>query len=413
MKKSIIIVLLTAVCSASLVGCGNSGLKEVMNYTGMSESAIKGIYADAKDAYEEGDYVTAIQQYGIISGYKNSEKMKNSAQDKYVADVLANVQKFENSEQYPEALDYIYAAESVTGSVVAFENKKEEILNQYRQSVFQVADSYVSENKYESAYAVLEGIKAEIGNDAQVEAKIIEIQGLENEYNKGLVWKAIEEFDVSEQKGTSAYAELIKRIDGSMDIMRNDAEISGKLAEYQSAYRNLIMEEAANAFNSSGWAEALRIVQGGLEILVEDEQLIEKEAEYASYEPVSISELVVMGYNAWRSGTFEDTHDIEYTEAYKLGGNNPSKKNNYVEFFVEGKYSKIKGVYASNMSHDEYGKLRLYADDKLIYTSPEIYKKTKATEFEVDISGAQYVKLWLDGGSLWASVILSDLYVCR
>ena len=47
----------------------------------------------------------------------------------------------------------------------------------------------------------------------------------------------------------------------------------------------------------------------------------------------------------------------------------------------------------TNIPEKASGQIQIYVDDKLIYTSPMVGRKTDKFEFEVDITGAEYVKI--------------------
>lgn len=47
----------------------------------------------------------------------------------------------------------------------------------------------------------------------------------------------------------------------------------------------------------------------------------------------------------------------------------------------------------ADINEDAYSQVKIYADDKLVYTSPAIGRKTDLVNFNADISGADYIKI--------------------
>ena len=65
------------------------------------------------------------------------------------------------------------------------------------------------------------------------------------------------------------------------------------------------------------------------------------------------------------------------------------------EYRVYGKYKYISGALSphADINEDAYSQVKIYADDKLVYTSPAIGRKTDLVKFNADISGADYIKI--------------------
>ena len=65
------------------------------------------------------------------------------------------------------------------------------------------------------------------------------------------------------------------------------------------------------------------------------------------------------------------------------------------EYRVYGKYKYISGALSphADINEDAYSQVKIYADDRLVYTSPAIGRKTDLVNFNADISGADYIKI--------------------
>ncbi len=113
--------------------------------------------------------------------------------------------------------------------------------------------------------------------------------------------------------------------------------------------------------------------------------------------------------------TFDSRNGMEWESSFHT-------YNAYAEYYIDGKFKTVSGVLAPNNNAREGATayLQIYADDLLIFTSPYITRKTEPFDFNVDISGAKYLKLCItlenDGSNYWfgehdfySSLILSDV----
>lgn len=70
----------------------------------------------------------------------------------------------------------------------------------------------------------------------------------------------------------------------------------------------------------------------------------------------------------------------------------------YGEFFVDGKYSFLRGRLAAHeLHHNRSMYVRVYADDRLVFVSDGIIRTTIPFDFEVDINDATFILIELYG----------------
>lgn len=80
----------------------------------------------------------------------------------------------------------------------------------------------------------------------------------------------------------------------------------------------------------------------------------------------------------------------------KLGSQGTYGARDKYEWYINGKYNKVKGVISFS-NEDNYvegyiGRLKIYADDILVYTSPDINYKSGPIPFDIDITGAKFLR---------------------
>lgn len=71
------------------------------------------------------------------------------------------------------------------------------------------------------------------------------------------------------------------------------------------------------------------------------------------------------------------------------------ENSEYEEYVTDKKYKKLTGILFVNKSAPKENsfRMKIYSDDNEIFVSPIIEKKSKPYSFDVDISGANFVKL--------------------
>lgn len=93
----------------------------------------------------------------------------------------------------------------------------------------------------------------------------------------------------------------------------------------------------------------------------------------------------------------EQTMQYSHTEvAGEIRGKAWPDLNTVVEYYVDQKYRKLTMKLNPYKDTDSlsWGLVKVYVDDKLTATSDVIKQKTdKAIEFNVDITGAKYIKI--------------------
>lgn len=77
--------------------------------------------------------------------------------------------------------------------------------------------------------------------------------------------------------------------------------------------------------------------------------------------------------------------------------------NGTAEYLVNMKYSKLKGTLYVPKGEDSTlsGRMKVIADGKTIYTSPEINKSSYPVQFDIDITGYNNIKLKFENGDAW------------
>lgn len=387
--KKISIFLLMISLVVLLCSCGVS---EVVERTGMTKSEIQEAYDVAEALLNDEEYLEAMYKFERISGFKDAEDKANLAYEKYCSDILAAAEKLAEKENYVEAINVLTDALNEVGEEERFINYGLELRETYMKKIISLVDTYVAENNFDSAYAVLESLEEFVGEDEAIDAKLIEIKNSETAYNKNNLMTLINDFDGSDNKSLDAYEEIIYEIEAQLDIIGNDPEIAGIITKYKNAYCDAVLAEAENAFDKNGYEEAIRIIKIGLNTLPDQERFITAIADYESYRPISLSEFDIFVDNRGNDGWYYEVN----TATDNLGVKHTDIRAGFgdIVYLIDG-YSKLSGVFFQRYEfRSEKGQstLAIYGDGNILYEAT-MGPGMKPDYFDIDISGVKELRI--------------------
>lgn len=270
----------------------------------------------------------------------------------------------------------------------------EDKIQEYIDRAYEMSE----QGNYIEAFASLDTAKQLYGNSAKIDDARYSIQ------KKQLLESVNTSIEVE------SYVEAIKTINSSSASLKNDREIVEKYNLCVISYKRQLFANAENAFNSSGYNDAVSILQAGLDILPDDPDITEKISSYKEHEPVSIYTLKMRGDTS--HSMTEDSHGENHSDALTL--------TSITEFETKGEYKKLSFKVSPEKYFSTYNKcgsyVKVYADDKLVYTSDLITYKTYEFEVNVDILNANYVRIDnenLAGGGWHEEVLIYDAFVSK
>lgn len=121
----------------------------------------------------------------------------------------------------------------------------------------------------------------------------------------------------------------------------------------------------------------------------------------------------------WNVGYPADIVGTDYTTCrnYSINRYDPGWLGGsaYIEYNINGEYSRLSGKLSPYTDIEENGSIyvQIFADDQLVYTSPDITRKTGLIEFSADINFAKYVKVIVQIRNSGGSLIMSDFVLER
>lgn len=425
-KKAFIIILLIFI----LLG-GLAGYLQISYYMGAEYKILK--------ALENEDYNTAIEVYNDSDGEVSSllinklEERLEKAKADFVAGTIdysvanmevSTIQKMgisEISDKVDEISDYINnlndsqtafsTAETLFGKADyagAMENYKKvieddanyesaktklsEAAGKYREQVLAKADDYVKAGSYTKAIAELEAALKVLPDDSQITAQLESYKSDSSSQIKGEAIRT-----AADAAATGDYITAIQTLESAIVNYPDDVEISTDLETYKNSYVTSVIAAADDFVANRDYLSAISAVTDALGILPGNQILTDKQTALENNRPLVLATLTpINGGFTWNDGDpkdpFQVTHsDVGYYTLIEGGGDSSV----YAEYRVYNKYKTLTASVVPHADIRETAKVyvKVYADDMLVYTSPEIGRKTDKFEISANIAGADYVKI--------------------
>lgn len=308
-------------------------------------------FATAESFFASGDYVEAIEQYKLV---------------------------------IEEDPDYETAKARIT-----------EAADSYRTKMLADAATQASSENYAKAISLLEEALVTLPNDAKITEQIrIYEKDLESKNRSDTLAAAKAYAD----KGD--YPNAIKTINALRKNNSADAEVTAAYEDYCAKYEAAVLKEADELVAEGEYDKAVNLLNTALKTLTGNQTLKDKAADIAASKPISLSTLTpINGGWTWNTGSPKDPFGNDYSGATNfviLCDDGWSGTDvHYAEYRLYGEYSRITGTLApyTSIGKDSTWYLQIYADETLVYTSPEVGRKTDAFDFSVAIDGAEYIKI--------------------
>ena len=205
--------------------------------------------------------------------------------------------------------------------------------------------------------------------------------------------------------------------------MGGDSDLSAKAEEYEQTYVYYVLEYVDELMSVRDYSSATGAINDALKDFPDNTDLSDKLADIESKKPVSLASLDALNHEKnnmtmldWNTDAPVDPFGNDYSSSinYQIY-KQTSYYNSYCwsEYRIYGDYKEISGKLSPYTSIGQNSTIyfQIFADDNLVYTSPIIDRKTDQFSFLVDISGAEYIKIQVCGGSNndRGALIISDV----
>ncbi len=385
-----------------------------------SLEASRTAYDTANSLVEEGDYLGAVEQYALVietdSNYSDAQTKSEEAVDAYRSEALESAAAYAEDEDYTSAIETINVAmedlPDDTALAEQLETYTAKLDEQNRASYITAAQEYESNEEYLKAYQSIDSALAEYPDDEELKSLL---EDYEAEYVENMLAKAeakVEEDDFSQAR------EIINIAINALDTKNSDlqdylTEINTAEEEYIAAAVEEIIKSAEEYASEKDYEEAISVINTALKEYSGNEALMAELEDLADRQPVKLSSMII-SEGEW----YELSEDLEEdtTGNYYSGDNlfllddGYSSSIGYMEIYLGGEYSAISGVLAchNDAGNGESGVVSFSGDGKLLKVSSTVSRKSTPQEFEIDVTGVDWLTIEWGEGSSGLYIILSD-----
>ena len=359
------------------------------------------------------DYITATAELDNIQGMNVQEVSALLTETRqFVVRLNDSRTAFSTAETMMKEGDYEGAiaqyklVQDIDVNYAAAMTQMEAAADNYRDEVLAAADTYASNGLYEDAIDQLNIGLSVLPEDAKLVEQIRIYEDAWAAQSKADMLQKAEDYVTA-----GDYPSAIKLLAGN----ESDAEINTAHKKYCKAYEDQLLADADALVAEKDFDGAISLLNNGMKVLKSNDNLTAKLSEIEASRPISLTTLKAINsenWDTWNKGSPTDPFDNDYSTAcnFAILSNGNYRYGYYTEYRLYGKYSQLTGTLApyTSISEDGYCYIQVYADDVLVYTSPNVTRKTDAFDFSVDVSGAEYVKISVYA-EWYSSIIISDV----
>ncbi len=324
-----------------------------------------------------------------------SDTSKSSNFDEeQISSIISEAEKLAAVEDYEGALN------KVQDGLVTYPESEEytsSLNKKIKEENLTKASDLAEKGGYETAMSLIKSAQSTYGSDPDYD-KAYET------YEKGNALKKAEEY-----AGAGDYVSAIKTITNIQQNNATDPELISANNRYSASYAAELSSNADLLISEGKYDDAIGTIKEGMKVIPDNEDLKNKLNELESAKPVSLSDIEAFnGGWTWNDGAPIDPFNNDYSSScnyaiFEVNGINQSLLSNFSEgyrwgsseYHTDGKYKLLTMQLApyTTMGKDGDEYVQIYADSKLVYTSPIINRKTEVFQCEVDISEAKYIEI--------------------
>ena len=351
---------------------------------------------------EDGLSDNSVTTTSEMEGYSKRDEEK-------IASIITEAEALAAAEDYEGALKKVQTGLTTYPKSEDLQEKTvkyTKALNaQVKETTIADAQKLADNGDYKSAMSLIQRAIDTYGEDA-------DYQKAYDTYNQKYISEvkdnAITEAD--DLAKNEDYLGAFKIIEQANSAIGEDVQLTQKAQLYEEAYVSSVITQVDMYISERDLDNAEAVLNDAIKQIPDSSILKSKLVELEEKQPVSLSTLTpINGGWVWNEGDPTDPFGVTYTNVNNyliLSGNHNNDwgfQHGYAEYRL---YGKCKTLTASLISHknigeDGYSQIKVYADDKLVYTSTDIKRKTDLINFEAEISDADYIKIeyFCDKGS--------------
>lgn len=365
---------------------------------------------------------------GETSGQTTSETADYSKLDEeQIASIISEAEALASEEDYEGALVKVQTGLVTYPKSAELQDKADEyteaLNSQIKVKTLDQAKALADSGDYVSAIALIKNAQETQGDDTDYQSAL-------KTYSAAYKKETIASADSLAANGD--YIGALEAVGTAFAVIEDDTELSTKTTEYENAYVDEVIAEADRLMTDHDFTNAISTINSALKIVPGNTKLIDKQSEINNAKPTSLSKISVFN-GGWEWNNLNPTDPFgnvystacnyvvfsDYYDTILSQEGHCGEVNGYRQVFAEyrtnGEYNTLSMLLAPHTEICQNGEafIQVYVDDALVYTSPTITRKTDAFICEVEIAGAEYIKIVanvyigsvIDGGDEGAIII--------
>ncbi len=379
-------------------------------------------YKTAEAYMESQNYLKAIDSYSKVSVedsyYESAKTRKQEAITTYKTSEMTKAEEAATSGDYAGAIAILYDMsehlENDADVLTKIDIYTTAMETETADEALAKAEGLVESGDYAGAIAVLNEAMKKVSDDTELLARA---EAYTNTLNTNTIENAIT--TATEYKNNKDYENAIETLEAVLNY--NNESVNSLYSTIYDEFLTNVLTEAENEFTTSGHIAAVNKLNEYISYFGPDSDFIEKRNYYIGLAPVNLTEMETFSENWWDEPvSFAKDHlGNEFSNCFVISKPVISTTVMHAEYYVNSNFVSISGTIAASENQEIYeiGRVEIYADDELVYTSPNIMAKTDPFTFNVNIAGKKYVMIkiyaldneYTSGKHARTEIILADM----
>jgi tetratricopeptide (TPR) repeat protein len=388
---------------------------------------IAGVSAQAEKLAADGQFAEALTktQEGL-EAMPSNEKLKNTADtinEQYLQSFITASDQSASVGDFDTALKNVENGLAVFTGAPVLAQKREALLMDYKSSLIERARALRAGGQFSEAEEILNTAHLNIfAGDYDIPAQVA-LTRAEDFINRAS--KATPEAGLPYLRDAVGELRVAISIRVSSGLEGNE-ELESLLSDAEARYRDAFTTSWNSYIAAADFPAALNITDSALLLFADDASFMAYRADtFNRYDETTLAaeETTDDGENAFSSDGFiklsalnwidgtesktgmrfysyvKDNQGNEYSDGF---GGIKDYGDCWQSYELDGNYARISGKVVLNYDYrtwtDRGVVFEIYADDKKVYTSPDIREGVEPIDFSVDISGVDTLRLTTVGG---------------
>lgn len=367
-----VIILAIVIAIFSIVGYVTDPQRDIAKES-------KELFAQAEQQVDNKDYDAAIDALDQINpewdDYADVEALRVEAVRSQLTTKVAEYQAVDN---YQGIITFIKENVADINSDEEIKAAYDNAVQQYVASVLDQADECLMTEDFSSARTLLNTAVALVGEDANIMAKLAEIENAE-------ILATIAGYESS-----GHYTSLVAYL---QEVAANDSSYSALLNQYTQILINNTLATAQSYADNRQFEEAIQIIES-VQSVCDCGEFLDAILTYEQSLPIFLVNCyVVQDTTEWKTGA-TDSFGKERTNSLAIWGDYQES----VTYNLDNRFVCLSGeiVHVKGGFYDATVQIKIYLDDELIYTSDEISVTTQPVAFSVDVTGGELLRIEYD-----------------